>query len=324
MYLAHFRLKKEPFGIAPDPGLLWIGNQHARIFETLREAVFDREGCVILTGDIGTGKTALVKRVVHQEGAAAVFITVSGPELSGLDFYHVLAAEFHMNRRFASREQFIDDFTRVLSHAFGTYRKVILIIDEAQRLTREALNDLIVLSDLQANGKRLLKILLVGQLNFNAEETLERHAGALPSIAAHCCLEPLTEEDTRKYIAHRLKAAGREQPLFSADAIKEIHALSKGYPRLINIICDHALLYGYSANLQLIDSGVIRDCSRDLSVALGLEDTPEDRPSAPAAEDAATTIPSQTASPTLGGWRSWLYLAAAVVTAGAAFYLLAR
>jgi general secretion pathway protein A len=320
MYLAHFQLKKEPFGMAPDPEFLWIGSQQARLFETLSDAVFNREGSVLLTGDIGTGKTAMVKSLARQDGVAAVFVTAGGPDLSGLDFYHVLAAEFQMDRRFESREQFRADFSAVLAQRFGAYRKVIIVIDEAQRIGRGALQDLIALSSLQPAGKKLVKILLVGQLAFNAEAD----GGALPGIAARCCLEPLTEGDSRDYIAHRLKAAGREQPLFNADAVREIHALSKGYPRLINIICDHALLYGYSANLEQIDGGVIRECSRDLSVALELEDTADDPPSGLPVQDADCAVPPATAPPSARGLRAWLYMAAAVLAAGTALYLFAR
>jgi general secretion pathway protein A len=325
MYLEHFQLKKEPFGMAPDPDLVWLGGQHARVFDTLREGIFDRDGCVILTGDIGTGKTALVKRITRQEGVAAVFITVSGPTLSGLDFYNILATELRMNRRFDRHEEFIADFSRVLSKAFGAVQKVILVIDEAQRLTREALKDLAALGDLRPHGKRLLAILLVGQLDLDALATSKTNDGVLPKIAARCSLEPLTEADVHAYVAHRLKAAGREQPLFQTEALQAIHALSKGFPRLINIICDHALLYGYSANLQQIDSGVIRDCSRDLSVALDLEEPLDDPPPKPAAANAPDAAPAPAKGlSSAGGWRPWIYLAAALAAALGVFYFIGR
>ncbi len=324
MYLAHFHLKKEPFGIVPDPEFIWLGRQQAHVLETLREGVFDRDGCLVLTGDIGTGKTILVKRMVSQEDMAPIFVTVSGPELTGLDFYRLLAEEFHMNRRFESREEFIAGFTNVLPQAARAGQKVIVVIDEAQRLTREALKDLAVLVDLQANGKRLLKILLVGPLEFNADAALGTKGGVPAGLAARCRLEPLSEEDTQSYIAHRLKVAGREKALFSPDAMNEIHALSKGFPRLINIICDHALLYGYSANLEMIDRGLIRDCSRDLSVALDLDEAPNGLPAAPTVEAPAATPPAAATDSPLWAVRSWLYLAAALATAGVAFYLVSR
>jgi hypothetical protein len=112
--------------------------------------------------------------------------------------------------------------------------------------------------------------------------------------------------------------------LFSADAVRLIYALSKGYPRLINIICDHALLYGYSANLALINGGVIRECSRDLSVALGLPDVTDDQTSEATDDRAGDSAPAQNPPPFLTKWRSWLYFAVAVMAAGMALYLMIR
>jgi len=322
MYLAHFKLKKEPFGIVPDPEFLWLGQHQSHVLETLREGISDRAGCLVLTGDVGTGKTILVKRLVTQDGLAPVFVTVSGPELTGLDFYHVLANEFHMNGRFESRQAFIAAFTRMLSQAFGDERQAILIVDEAQRLTRAALKDLALLADLPSNGKKLLKILLVAQLEFNADALAGGKTGELPGLAARCRLEPLSEADTLNDIVHRLKVAGREQPLFSPEAVREVHALSKGFPRLINIICDHALLYGYSANLAQIDRGVIQDCSCDLSVALNLDDAADGLPPPPAVEGLGGSANESAPDPARRGQRSWIYLAAAVLTAAVAFYLI--
>lgn len=324
MYLEHFHLKQEPFGIVPDPEFIWLGRRQAQVLETLIKGVSDRDGCLVLTGDIGTGKTILVKRMIAQEGLVPVFVTVSGPELTGLDVYRLLAEEFRMNRRFESREAFVAGFSRMLLQAVDAGRKSILIIDEAQRLTPDALRDIAVLVDLQSNGKRLLKILLVGQLEFDVDEAFRRYGGIGPAIAARCRLEPLAEAETQSFIEHRLNVAGRVQPLFSPEAVREVHALSKGVPRLINFICDHALLYGYSANLETIDRGVVRDCSRDLSVALGLDDAPAGPAAAPTIETPAADSPVEATQPPPRWWRSWLYLAAAMATAGMAFYLISR
>jgi general secretion pathway protein A len=324
MYLEHFHLKKEPFGIVPDPEFMWLGHRQTQVLETLRAAVSDRDGCLVLTGDIGTGKTILVKRLVAQKGLAPVFITVTGPELTGLDVYRLLAEEFHMNGRFESQEEFIAGFSRVLLQAADAGRKAIIVIDEAQRLTPDALQDITALAGLQSDGKKLLKILLVGQLEFNADEAFRMKGGVASAIAARCRLEPLAEAETQRYIEHRLQLAGRAQPLFSPEAVREIHALSKGVPRLINFICDHALLYGYSANLEMIDRGVIRDCSCDLSVALDLDDEPAEPTVAPTLEAPTAGSPAAATESSPRQWRSWIYLAAAMAAAGTAFYLVSR
>ena len=324
MYLEHFRLNKAPFGAVPDPEFIWLGPQQARVLETLSSGVFDGEGCLVLTGDIGTGKTILAKRMVAQEGVASVYVTLSGPGLTGLDVYRLLAEEYGINRAFNSRAEFIAGFGPALLQAFDAAKKVIVVVDEAQRLTPDALKDLAALSDLRSNGKKLLKIVLVGPLDFKAEAIVSVKDGLGRAPAASCRLEPLSEEDTQRYIAHRLNTAGGDETLFSPDAIREIHTLSKGVPRLINIVCDHALLYGYIGNLDRIDRRVVLDCTRDLSVALELDDVQDASPEKPAIDAPAEPPLEAAADSAPGRWRSWLYLTAALAAAGVAFYFVSR
>jgi len=322
MYLAHFRLEKEPFAISPDPDFFWMGAKQAAAFERLREDLLERDGCVLLTGDIGTGKTLLAKRLADLKGVAAVFTALTGPELNGLDFYHILAAELDIGRRFDSRETLLAEVTRFLSQGLSADQTVVLIIDEAQRLNRKILTDIVALSNLQRSGRKLMKIFFVGQLALHDLLAREENRDVLQTISARHCLEPLTEEDTGSYIAHRLKVAGREQPLFSAAAVREIHVLSKGYPRLINTLCDHALLCGYGANLAVIDDRVIKECSVDLSVALDLDDGAEKPHPGPAA--ALSADDREPPKPAQRSWRSLFYIAAAVATVGLAFYWIMR
>jgi general secretion pathway protein A len=307
MYLDHFRLQKEPFAITPDPGFFWMGAQQAAAFETLQAGLLERDGCVLLTGDIGTGKTVLARRLADLNGVAAVFTAITGPELKGLDFYHILAAELDIGRRFDSRQTLLAELTRFLTQGFAADQTVVLVIDEAQRLNRDALADILALSNLQRSGRNLLKIFFVGQPALQDLLAREENRDVLQTVSARHCLEPLTEEGTGSYIAHRLKVAGREQPLFSAAAVRDIHGLTKGYPRLINALCDHALLCGYGANLALIDERVIRDCSADLSVALDLDDGAAQPHPGPAAEDRQPPDPARWSWRSFFSWRPrWL------------------
>jgi type II secretory pathway predicted ATPase ExeA len=322
MYLSHFQLKTEPFSISPNPDFLWLSEKHAAAFETLKEGILNRDGCVLLTGDIGTGKTTLIKRLVKLDDVAAIFVTINDPDLNRLDFCNILAAEFGMNRRFDRRDEFYTGFKHFLLGAFSAYKKVLVIIDEAQRLNLEILQETVELSNLQLAGRKLLKVFFVGQLEFNRFLMQEENRGVLQNITAHYYLEPLTEKETLCYVGHRLKVAGRERPLFTEDAVKEVHALSKGYPRLINIVCDHALLWGFSTNLDEINGRVVRECSRDLSVALDLDSGLDKDGLVSSIEETIETRNQPPPAAAGRGWRQFLYLAAAVAVVGMAFYVL--
>ena len=316
MYLSHYHLDKEPFNISPDPQFLWLSEKHQKAFETLKEGILERDGCVLLAGDIGTGKTTLIKRLVKLDDVAAIFVAINDPDLNALDFFNILASEFQMNRRFSGKEEFLGAFKPFLLYAFSSYKKVLIIIDEAQRLNHEILHEIVGLSNLQMAGRKLLKVFFVGQLEFNAMLMLEENRDVLQSIAAQYYLEPLSEAETRSYIEHRLKVAGVEQAIFMPEAVREIFTLSKGYPRLINIICDNALLCGYSSGLNRIDHGVIRECRRDLAMALNLEDDLEREKLVAGVEATIEARQHKVPAAAPQNRRGYLMLAAAVVIVG--------
>jgi general secretion pathway protein A len=321
MYLSHFGLSEKPFSISPDPQFLWLSDTHAGAFETLKDGILERDGCVLLTGDVGTGKTTLIQRLVQLDHVAAVFVTISDPDLRALDFCNILADEFGMGRRFDTRDDFLAALKPFLLQAFSTYRKVLVIIDEAQRLNAEALAEAAALSDLHLDGRKLLKFFFVGQLEFSRLLQQGENAPVQERISAQYCLMPLTEEDTQSYIEHRLKVAGREEPLFTREAVSEVQRLSKGYPRLINIVCDHALLFGYGDGLDRIDAETVRNCSRNLAVALDIEELPDKRELVAAAESA---IAAKSSPITVKTNRLTLVAGSAALLAAAAVFLFYR
>jgi general secretion pathway protein A len=316
MYLSHYHLNKEPFSISPDPQFLWLSEKHQKAFEVLKEGILERDGCVMLAGDIGTGKTTLIKRLVKLDDVAAIFVTINDPDLDALDFFNILASEFQMERRFAGKEEFLAAFKHFLLGAFSAYKKVLIIIDEAQRLNHEILQEIVGLSNLTMAGRKLLKVFFVGQLEFNAMLMGEENRDVLQSISAHYYLEPLTEPETRRYIEHRLKVAGARQPVFTPEAIQEIFKLSKGYPRLINIICDKALLYGHSSGINRIDGRVIQRCRRDLPGEPRREGGLEKEKLVAGIESSIETRQRQAPEKPPRHYRDFLIFAAALIVAG--------
>lgn len=324
MYGSYYHLDREPFSISPDPQFLWLSEKHQKAFETLKEGILERDGCVMLAGDIGTGKTTLIKRLVKLDDVAAIFVTINDPDLNTLDFFNILASEFQMSGRFSGKEEFLAAFRHFLLNAFSSYKKVLIIIDEAQRLNREILQEIAGLSNLQMAGRKLLKVFFVGQLEFNAMLMREENRNILQNIAAHYYLEPLSEPETQRYIGHRLKVAGARQPIFTLEAIKEVFALAKGYPRLINVICDNALLYGYRSGLKIIDGRVIRQCRRSLPVEMHREPALEKEKLVADVEATIAERQHQAPSAAPRGYRDVLVLAAAIVVVSLVLMVLFR
>lgn len=272
MYLSHYHLEKEPFKNGPDPAFLWRGGKHGEAIATLREGILERDGCVLLIGDIGTGKTILMRHFVAQENVAAIPLALPDADLNVLDFYRWLADEFEMGRGADNRAGFITRLKRLPQDSFAACRKVLILIEDAQQLNPAVLAEAAALCDFESAGRKRLKTVFVAPLEFDEMLRQGANRAVLAAITTRCRLEPLAEEETAHYIAHRLKAAGAGAQIFGVDAVHEVFVLSKGVPRLINLVCDHALLYGYSGDLRVIDAGVVRDCRRDLAVALGLEE----------------------------------------------------
>jgi general secretion pathway protein A len=264
MYLAFYQLTHKPFQITTDPKFLWLGEKHTEALATLKYGILEDKGFLLLTGDVGTGKTALIKLLVKTIDVAAIVATIPDPGMEAIDFFNFLAAELQMNRRFASKGEFLIEFKQFLLKAYSARQKVLLVIDEAQRLTVEMLEQVRLLSNIELENRKLINIFFVGQTEFNRVLLDERSKAVRQRITVNYHIEPLKEMETPLYIRHRLKVAGARKEIFTADAIRQIHGFARGYPRLINIICDHALLTGYAAGSNPIDRKLIEECEKEL------------------------------------------------------------
>ena len=304
MYETYYNLKAMPFQITTDPRFLWLGEKHSEALATLKYGIMENKGFLLLTGDVGTGKTALINRLIKMIDVAAIVAKIPDPGLSALDFFNFLAVEFKMNKKFDSKGAFLIYLKNFLHKAYAAHKKVLLIIDEAQRLNHELLEQIRLLSNIELQNRKLINIFFVGQPEFNDMLVEDRNRAVRQRISVSYHIEPLTEAEAGKYIAHRLKIAGANREIFTGDAVREIFSFSGGYPRLINIICDHALLTGYASDLSTIDKKVIKECERELQIPVDLEvedgngqkysRAPQNRPPAAAAAPAKSSRIRQT------------------------------
>ena len=274
MYLSHYNLREKPFQLSPDPKFLWLGEQHKEALATLEYGIRATKGFILLTGDVGTGKTTLINAIIRRWKENSVIASVSDPQMEIIDFYNFLAHSFKMGRRFESKGDFLVKFSHLLFTIYRNNKKLVLIIDEAQRLNHELLEEIRHLSNIELQNNKLLSIILAGQNELNDILRQDINRAIRQRIAINYHLKPLTKNDTKDYLRHRLKIAGTERKIFKADALPEIMFFSKGYPRLINSICDHSLLTGYVKGVHEIDAKIVKECSKELLLPSEREEQP--------------------------------------------------
>jgi general secretion pathway protein A len=277
MYLNHFSLKEKPFTISPDSRFLWLSEKHKEGLATLKYGIMEEKGFLLLTGEVGTGKTLLIRAFTKMSGVETLIATIPDPDLDNMDFFKLLAEEFKMDKVFYSKGEFLVQFKQFLVESYGSDKKVLLIIDEAQRLNSELLEQIRLLSNIEMDHRKLINIFLVGQNEFNQMLMEKKNKAMRQRIAVSCQLEPLKAGETAEYIRHRLRLAGALDDIFKPAAVREVFTLSRGYPRLINIICDYALLAGFSAGLKTIDAGVIKKSGKELDISISIGKTRKEK-----------------------------------------------
>jgi len=277
MYLNHFNLRENPFSISPDSRFLWVSENHKEGLAAFKYAILEEKGFLLLTGDVGTGKTLLINAFARMSGVETLIATIPDPDLDVMDFFRLLAEEFKMNKVFFSKGEFLIHFKQFLLDSCGSDKKVLLIIDEAQRLNHELLEQIRLLSNIEMDDRKLINIFFVGQIEFNQMLMEEKNKAVRQRIAVNYELKPLTESETSEYIRHRLMLAGASDEIFKPDAMREIFTFSRGYPRLINIICDYALMTAYSAEKKKIGADLIKDCGKDLHISIGIDKTEKEQ-----------------------------------------------
>lgn len=266
MYNQFFGFRERPFKLVPDPDYLFLSKSHEEALAHLRYAVTDGEGFVEIIGEIGTGKTMLCRTFLERLGENTESAYIFNPRMDALDLLKAINDEFGVSETRHSIKALIDGLNAFLMEKKAAGQQVILLIDEAQNLSTEVLEQLRLLSNLETTKDKLLQIILVGQpeLSEKLDSYALRQLGQ--RISLRCRLHPLTYAETKEYIAHRLQVASQKSAaVFSNRATRRIYRFSKGIPRLINMACDRSLLTAFGRHRPKVSGAIAKSAIRELS-----------------------------------------------------------
>lgn len=263
MYESFYGLKEKPFSIQPDPEFLFFGVRHSMAYAMLEYGVQNRAGFSVICGEIGCGKTTLVRHLLNNLGDELTVGIVYNTHEKIDDLLGWIMLSFSQPYEGMSSIALYDAFQQFLIKCYTDGKRVVLIIDEAQNLSPAALESLRMLSNINADKDQLLQIILVGQPQLRDLLRRPDLQQFFQRVSVDFFIPPLEAFEADKYIHHRLHVAGRDAPLFTPAATRLIAEAAKGIPRSINILCDTSLVYGYSTNVDRIDVGLVREVIKD-------------------------------------------------------------
>jgi putative secretion ATPase (PEP-CTERM system associated) len=267
MYEEHFGLTAKPFQLSPDAAFFFPSKEHQRALSFLEYGLDQADGFIVITGDVGTGKTTIVQTLLEsldkKELMVANLVTT---QLKEDDLIQLVAVNFGL--RIASnpnKAMLLRELEKLFVQQYQQNRRVLLIVDEAQNLPQRSVEELRMLSNFQLNGRPLVQIFLLGQAEFRATLLSEGFEQLRQRVIATYHLNPLDEDETRTYIEHRLNCANFQgRPAFTDSAFLEIFEASEGVPRRINNLCDRILLFAFLEEVEVIDAEVVTSVSREL------------------------------------------------------------
>jgi len=266
MYEKYYGFKEKPFDITPDPKFVYFSETHKEALAHLRYAIREGKGFSVVTGEVGTGKTTLVHTLLNKMDGAVRTAYIFNPVMDPEDFLNYICEDLGLKSNGArSRGQNLTLLHNFLLNCYAQNEKVFLIIDEAQSLDTKLLEEVRLLTNLETARNKLLHVILLGQPELNKTLADERFRALKQRITIRYDLSTLNLNDTKEYIRYRMKKAGaKDLSIFDEGAIKTIYEYSKGIPRLINIVCDNALLTGFSQEKNRITKPIIEEVIKDL------------------------------------------------------------
>ena len=253
MYLEPFKLKELPFRLSPDPQFLYLSKQHARAKAYMESTIWFTDGFVVITGEIGSGKTTLIESFLKEVPADVVVAQINQTQVSAIDFLQAVLVQFGFSPFKMRKGELISTLNSFLIEQYAAGRKVLLIVDEAQNLSMRVLEEIRMLSGVETTKEKVLRIILAGQpeLNHKLDDPALEQLAQRVRLRFH--LQNLTEAETQSYIQHRLDVAGAgDRELFTADTFPEIFRYTGGVPRLVNTLCDTAMMAAYTADRGIV------------------------------------------------------------------------
>src|SRR5580692_3546929 len=267
MYLSFFGLNEKPFAITPDPRYLYLSERHAEALAHLLYGINEAGGFVQLTGEVGTGKTTIVRSLLAQTPKNAEIALILNPKMTPAEFLLTICEELGIGVP-ASALNSLKDLVDILSHyllrAHAAGQRVVLVVDEAQNLSPEVLEQVRLLTNLETNTQKLLQIILIGQPELRELLASYELRQLAQRVTGRYHLNPLSRDETTAYVRHRLRVAGATTDNFSPGALNAVFRLSQGVPRVINVFCDRALLGAYSLDRHRVTTPLVRNAASEV------------------------------------------------------------
>ncbi len=268
MYLSFYGLGEKPFSITPDPRYLFLGGRHAEALAHLVYGVTQAGGFVQLTGEVGTGKTTVIRSLLARKPDNSEIALILNPSMNAGEFVQTICEELGIllpDDAVGNVKELVDILNRHLLKMHAQGKRVVVIVDEAQNLTREVLEQVRLLTNLETETQKLLQIILIGQPELRDMLSRNDLRQLAQRITGRYHLVPLSREESHAYVKHRLRIAGATQDIFTGGALSELYRSSGGVPRLLNIIADRALLGGYTEDRHVVNATLVRRAAGEVS-----------------------------------------------------------
>ena len=268
MYEAFHGFRERPFDLTPNPRYLVLTGVHREALSNLEYGIASRKGITLLVGEAGTGKTTVIRTALERQASTVHCVQVNNPALTRDEFVEMLAARFELTERArASKTVMLLELEMLLLRRRQAGETTVLVVDEAQSLSLELLEEIRLLANIESDDQKLLSVIIAGQPEIAKRLNEEVLRQLKQRVALRCELRPLTLQETAAYVAGRIRAAGGVgAQVFTREAVTLIHEHSRGIPRLISVIADNALLSGFAANQKPVGSGIVREVCRDFDL----------------------------------------------------------